>query len=64
MRITIWKTIGVCLVVLLTACSNRAWYEGTQGSARAECAKDREPCPEAPDYDRYKQERDELKKPN
>lgn len=62
MQKVIWKTICVCLVVLLTACSNRAWYEGMQGSARNECTKDREPCPEGPTYDRYEQERDELKK--
>jgi len=50
------------LLTLVSACNNRAWYEGMQGSARKECQKDGEPCPDAPDYDRYKQERDTLKK--
>jgi len=62
MRKTYLSTIALCLMVLGTGCSNRAWYEGSQTSARMECEKNREACPDAPGYDRYKQERDELKK--
>ena len=50
------------VITLITGCSNRAWYEGIRSSTRHECLKTQEDCPPAPEYDRYKQQREELEK--
>lgn len=47
---------------LIVGCSNHAWYEGMRSSTRHECLKTQGNCPPGPEYDQYKQQRDELKK--
>jgi len=50
------------LALVVTACNPGGWYEGMNRSAREECAKSQEPCPDAPTYEQYRTERDKLKK--
>ncbi len=58
---TIYMLIALVTFLGLNACNKQGWYEGLKGSARNECTKDREPCPDSPSYEEYKKERGKLK---
>jgi len=53
---------ATALALLATGCNAGGWYEGMNRSAREECAKNQEPCPDPPTYDQYRTEREKLKK--
>ena len=58
---TFYILLALVTILGLNACSKQGWYEGFKGSARNECTKDREPCPDAPSYEEYKKEREKVK---
>lgn len=64
MKVT--KFIGLVLLVLLAACSNKAVYDSVQNDQRWQCEKEplsaQQECRErvAKSYDQYERERQEL----